>query len=378
MAQWQLGIGASCLGSLLGTVGVQWRILSVSFEGRKGWTLELSGWVSWLSGQALGQVAIALAPATIAACLSFSGTLLWNALLAPVMLQEKLTKLHGLGVLLLTSGALLVMRFSSHTSQEYTSDRFLDLALRAPFVGLAFCLYGLAVWLVAQTYRTRDKLDIFSFSYVFALCGATDLTVTKFALQVVGAWTAAKSPHPSTALTISLTSALLCNHLAILWFQVAVTRYGDALQNIPLLLGSGFIMQVVFSGTFYDEFSEFDICRSAILAFGLAIMLVGMAVTSHASSGTAPKEQNEPLLNDDIIKMLDDLPPPQPGTPRNMRHWRANFMFNMDVERTMMCFSSTRRKLKDSPPLPRSFSLPGETPTRNSSFGAFRVYSMNN
>jgi len=372
MEQWQLGIGASCLGSLLSTVGVQWRILSID---RKGWTLEICGWLSWLSGQVLGQVAIALAPATIAACLSFSGTLLCNALLAPVMLQERLTKLHVCGVLLLAFGALLVMCFSSHTSQEYSGDRFLDLAQRTPFVALAFCFYGLAVLLVARAFCRHDTLDSLSFAYLWALCGATDLTVTKFALQVLSTWSAAKPPNPSTALAVSLASAMLCLHLAVLWFQVAVTRYKDALTNIPLFLGSGFIMQVLLSGTFYDEFSEFDTRRSAILALGLAMMLVGMGVTSQASSGTASKEPSDISIDPEVEKIIESLPA-QHGTPATVLHghWKANVIFHMDVERTIMCFNSTRRKLKEEPLL-RSFSLPSESP-RLQHTASLRIYSM--
>mmetsp|Transcript_95168 Transcript_95168/g.188536 ORF Transcript_95168/g.188536 Transcript_95168/m.188536 type:complete len:346 (+) Transcript_95168:82-1119(+) len=345
MEQWQLGIGASCLSSLLSTIGVQCRILAVSFEGGKmGWILELCGWCIWVSGQGLGQVAIALAPATIAACLSFSGTLLWNAMLAPVVLQERLTRLHGLGVLLLSFGAVLVMRFSSCKSQEYSGDHFLELAQRGPFMGLASCFYGLALVLVARTFCKRDRLDAVSFAFLFALCGATDLTVTKFALQVLVAWGAATPLQPSTALAVSLASAMVCLHLACLCFQAVSTKYGEALQNIPLFLGSGFIMQFLLSGTFYEEFKDFDTCRSAVVALGLAFMLVGLRVTSHAAQDATPAAHDEVLLEKEVVSKLEEphiLP-------------RMESMLSMDMERTMMCLSSPRLLLKNVTPPSRS------------------------
>jgi len=325
MERWKLGIGASCLGSLLIAIGLQLRILAISVEGRKRWTLELCGWCIWISGQGLGQVAIALAPATIAASLSFSVALLCNFLLAPVVLQERLTKLHCLGVLLLSFGALLVINFSSHTSQEYSGDHFVDLAQRGPFVGLASCCYSLAVLLTVRTFCTRDRLDANSFAFVFALCGATDLTVSKFALQLLGTWTAAKPPNPVTNVTVSLASAMVCLHLVILWFQIVSTRYGRALQNVPLFLASGFIMQVLFSGTFYDEFSEFDARRSAVFSLGLASMLLGLGVTSHAASDTAPTEQEEALLDNEAIIVFDEPRHLLPDAPMTLLQgrWKA-------------------------------------------------------
>jgi len=306
MERWKLGIGASCLGSLLIAIGLQLRILAISVEGRKRWTLELCGWCAWISGQGLGQVAIALAPATIAASLSFSVALLCNFLLAPVVLQERLTKLHCLGVLLLSFGALLVIHFSSHTSWEYSGDHFMDLAQRGPFVGLASCCYSLAVLLAVRTLWGHGRLDAASFAFVFALCGATDLTVTKFALQLLGTWIAVKPPHPSTSVVVSLASAMVCLHLGVLWFQAVSTRYGRALQNVPLFLASGFIMQVSFGGTFYNEFSEFDARRSAVFSLGLAIMLVGLGVTSHAAPDAVPTEQEEALLDNEAIMACEE------------------------------------------------------------------------
>jgi len=233
-------------------------------------------------------------------------------------LQESPTKLHCLGALLLSFGALLVIHFSKHTSHEYSGDHFMDLAQRGPFVGFASCCYSLAALLAVRTLWRDDKLDVTSFALLFALCGATDLTVSKFALQVLGTWIAAKPPHHSTNVVVSLTFAMLCLHLVVLWFQAVSTRYGRVLQNIPLFLGSGFILQVSFSGTFYDEFSEFDACRSTIFSLGLAIMLIGLGVTSYAAPGTAPTEQDEALLNNEVIGVFEEPRHLLPEPPVNM------------------------------------------------------------
>ncbi|CAJ1401129.1 unnamed protein product [Effrenium voratum] len=80
---WQGGVAASLLGSFSGTLGGQLRICSLTQEGQaKVRCLQACGWGFWLVGQLLGQVAILLAPASLTACVTFSGSLLSISALA--------------------------------------------------------------------------------------------------------------------------------------------------------------------------------------------------------------------------------------------------------------------------------------------------------
>lgn len=65
------------------------------------------------------KVAILLAPATVASCVNFSSSLLWNALLAPFVLHERLSRTHGLGILLLSGGGTAVTWASCHSDPTY-------------------------------------------------------------------------------------------------------------------------------------------------------------------------------------------------------------------------------------------------------------------
>ncbi|CAE8656630.1 unnamed protein product, partial [Polarella glacialis] len=177
--------------------------------------LQLVGWAFWLFGQALGQVAILLAPATVAACVTFSASLLSNALLAPLVLNERLTRLHGLGIMLLAVGGAVVTLASCHGNQEYSWHQLKSFISRSEFLSVAACLFGCALVLSAHAIR-RNCLDLYSFACLFALGGSCDLLVTKFALQSLRLMVLGRDGqplHPSWAVPASVALMLLL-HLA--------------------------------------------------------------------------------------------------------------------------------------------------------------------
>ncbi|CAJ1335765.1 unnamed protein product, partial [Effrenium voratum] len=63
---------------------------------------------------------------------------------------------------------------------------------------------------------------------------------------------------------------------------VAAAYYRKALQSLPLFLGSGALMQVVVCGTFFDEFSSLEKHQKVFFSVGLALVMLGMVVTSMA------------------------------------------------------------------------------------------------
>lgn len=318
---WQFGVAAAFSASLLGVVGVQLRILADALLARdageiachllrgsrqdmeRGATaswpwqrrgprrarcLQLAGWATWIGGQALGQVAILLAPATIVASVTFSSSLLCNTLLAPVLLRETLTRAHGAGVVLLAAGGSAVTSVAAHASAspDQAPLHMEQMWTRTGFVALATAALGIAALLAAKALR-RGSLDVLSFAYLFALCGAVDLTVTKCTLQLLASSVETKSDGaspPPTCIVGVFFLVMTVLHLAVLGCQVASTRYGDALQNTPLFLGSGALMQVAFSGTFFGEFAGLGDARTAAFALGFAAMLLGLGVISRAAA----------------------------------------------------------------------------------------------
>ncbi|CAJ1446866.1 unnamed protein product, partial [Effrenium voratum] len=245
--------------------------------------LQACGWGFWLVGQLLGQVAILLAPASLTACVTFSGSLLSNAVLAPVLLREQLTRMHGLSILLLGLGGFVVTSFSSHADQEYSWLQLRNFVKRPAFLCCAMTMIAVTTFLVGRALWNRF-LDLLSFTYLFAVTGAVDLLVTKFTLQLLRLLVVVKTEQEEPAKKVVSTCIVmtLALHFGVFCFQVAAAYYRKALQSLPLFLGSGALMQVVVCGTFFDEFSSLEKHQKVFFSVGLALVMLGMVVTSMA------------------------------------------------------------------------------------------------
>jgi len=346
---WQIGVCTSCLSSFLGTLGVQWRILSLHYEDNelaRSRCLQALGWTFWLTGQALGQVAIMLTPSTIVACVQFSSCLFFNAVLAPFVLHEHLTWKHGLGILLLSGGGCTVTEVSTHTDQAYTLDQLYAFGQRPFFLLTMAICFGAALALTART-ASRRHLDSVSFAYFWALCGAIDLLLTKFTLLMLRLWAVAAdgAEVPSPLVLVSFVAIMLLSHLLVLACQVVSTNYGEALQNMPLFMASGAMMQVALGGIFFDEFREFGATRFTFFYVGFSLMLAGLGVTSHTQASAPPPA---PPLSEPLVAppAADDVPVLSSGEftwsiARKLRNQSADWLLVGGAERTAMCFGTS-------------------------------------
>eukprot|EP00928_Gymnodinium_smaydae_P038001 TRINITY_DN26306_c0_g1_i2.p1 TRINITY_DN26306_c0_g1~~TRINITY_DN26306_c0_g1_i2.p1 ORF type:complete len:458 (-),score=93.60 TRINITY_DN26306_c0_g1_i2:25-1308(-) len=320
MERWLCGVLASVLASFGTTLGGQFRIASLAIdEKRSACLLQCLGWAFFFAGQLTGQVAIVLAPATVVACVTFSGGLLWNAILAPLVLGERLTAGHWLGVALLSVGGTAVTLTAGRSQGETSWLSMAGLFLRPPFPFVAAAAAGLAVLVGIRAARVRS-LDLFGFAYLFALVGASDLLAAKFALQLLGncafggADSAAAPVAPATAV-VTAVLFMLALHGGVFLMTVWSTYYRQALLSVPLFLGSGAMLQVVLCGTFFGEFVEFGVSRGCVFFASFALMLAGMVVTSRANQPTTSqlsKEQSAELngdgAQDDIVVMNEEPP----------------------------------------------------------------------
>lgn len=335
---WQLGVLASCSASFLGTLGMQLRILADGamfnasgestrprwLRGRAVWCLQVVGWTSWLVGQGFGQLAILLAPATIVACTAFSSSLLCNTLLAPFVVRERLTRAHGVGVVLLCVGGSMVTLIAGVIAPpNYSGADLLELGLRVPFLVIAGACLVVALAMGVACAVRRKRLDVWSFAFLFALCGATDLLVTKCTLGLLSRLATQKSDEQAASATLltCCSSTMMVLHLIVFVFQVASTRFGEALQNAPLFLGSGAMMQVALAGTFFNEFSTWGQGRDAVFVVGFGFMLAGLLVTSRAAAASKAPQLPliEPLLDSalpegtDTVEREQDVTSTRPG-----------------------------------------------------------------
>jgi len=345
-------------GSLCGTLGGQLRIRSLDCKGWKtALTLQASGWTSWLSGQGLGQVAILLAPTTIAACVTFSGCLVCNALLAPVILGEHLTRTHSLGVVFLAAGGACVTMSSDHSSQEYTWDHLKGMWVNPWFLSVLGCCTVVALGICLHALYRRE-MSLHGFAFLFAVFGALDLLIAKFTLQLLRLCALGRhDPNvvlPSDSVVTFYFTAMIVLHIGVFLFQVASAYFRQALIAMPLFLGSGCIMQVSLCGFFFQEFRTFD--RQSGLGFivGLVVVMVGLAVTSQAPGEPeikviAPEPDTLPpaiqsapacLTSPQIFQPPTALPiPDEPVRSRSIGSFKsADILLVGELNRYTLCF----------------------------------------
>ncbi|CAE7409845.1 unnamed protein product [Symbiodinium pilosum] len=348
---WQSGVAASFLGSFSGTLGTQLRISSLAQDvAGTARLLQACGWTFWLAGQGLGQVAILLAPASLTASVNFSGSLLSNALLAPLVLNEKLTRLHWLSVVLLVVGSGMVTSSSSHADQKYSYLQLCQLAHRPTFLTCASIISVLTVLCLCRALRKR-ALELLSFAYIFALIGAIDLLVTKFTLQLLRLVVVGKEEDtPAERIVSCFVTLTVTLHVGVFFCQVAAAYYRKALKSLPLFLGSGALMQVLLCGIFFDEFSQFGMRQQVSFSSGFLLVMLGMVATSVATTANFRDEVSSP---ESVVPELPDLeaakdavttePPARPTAPSNMTpssHMHSAVITSGLLERSSSSMSS--------------------------------------
>lgn len=360
-------------------MGSQLRILSLAATGRKAIVLQTVGWIIWFTGQALGQVAIVLAPATVVASVTFSGSLLCNALLAPLILSEHLTRTHWLGIFLLSTGGTSVTLTASHSDEiqgwAWLSTLIYARQFQLVAVGSALAALAVLARCMCRTRKSRDeaRLDMLGFAFLFALTGSSDLLITKFSLRLLV--NASKGEGPGDMVVSGFTTLMLCLHICTFFFQVYSTYYRQALQSVPLFLASGALMQVVLCGTFFQEFNISG-DRAVIFAAGFFLMLVGMLVTSQAQPAETDEKDTE-FLSPIGTPVADLSPVPQSPSKRSPLKGKKlgvltshsikerslsnhDMLLLVDIQRSSMCFGEKAPVLENrqSLGLPETNSAP--------------------
>jgi len=229
----------------------------------------------------------------VAACVTFSASLLSNALLAPLVLGETLTAMHGLGIALLSLGGTAVTWASSHGGGDVDSWASLRaLPEQRDSIAAVGSVYLVALLLLARGAKHRH-LDLLSFAYLFALCGSTDLLVTKFTLQLCRLQVIVEDPTelPSRPVVGACVALMMLMHVGTFGFQVASVYFRKALQSLPLFLGSGAIMQISLCGVFFRELN-FDTRQAVAFGAGLCLVILGLVVTSLAAPSHTEKEED--------------------------------------------------------------------------------------
>lgn len=110
-------------------------------------TVWILGWLIYACGNAVYTVAVWLAPVTL--CAALLGTaVIWNAVIARVLLSERLAACDVQGGLLIVIGMPLLQVFGPTDSVEYTAPQFVALLSNPPGLAYLACVVALILVLM--------------------------------------------------------------------------------------------------------------------------------------------------------------------------------------------------------------------------------------
>mmetsp|Transcript_125115 Transcript_125115/g.400723 ORF Transcript_125115/g.400723 Transcript_125115/m.400723 type:complete len:489 (-) Transcript_125115:104-1570(-) len=140
---WYIGVALEIFSTMTGTIGKQLIRMSEILKRRKprvsSMCFRLGLIINTVVGPVVDMGAYSFANQSLIA--PFGGLdVVWNAMLAPWVLGEKMTKSRGVGCVLILFGTIMAGIFGNHVEPEYTIEYIQDTLL-APRVGIYFACF---------------------------------------------------------------------------------------------------------------------------------------------------------------------------------------------------------------------------------------------
>jgi len=206
----------------------------------------------------------------------------WNVLLAPCTLGERLTPSRMTGALLICVGTICVGLFGNHSEVERTVDEYLELFVR-PAAMVYYILF--AVWSAGCVRYYRSGSPFVSGFCIGALGGSlagnmftTKAVVEMFECVTVGAENAEGcatnpffTPWPYLFITISLTLACVS-----LYMLAVGLRTFEALYMITVFEGFMIISGAISGNVVMDEMDGQPTYKLVLYALSISIILTGL------------------------------------------------------------------------------------------------------
>ena len=333
---WYIGVFLNLFASLCITTGMMLQKLvhekmKLQNDTSEYWKkpLWILGFVFIVSETVIDLVTFGFAPITILAPLS-SVTLIWNVILAPFVLGEKLGLLRFLATFVILCGAVLSVAFAQHETPTYSLDEIIVLLSRPVFIFFETIMVTFLVHLhvgfaIIDAYLA-DGSDTASqgaesdasvtclqqYGHVYYL-GLSNLVVWlynhvigNFGLVVLYAFmTAALSGQAvgTAKIVIELIKAtifaegvpfytswqwyLLVLYLLLLVFLL--TRYlnetlrrFDALVAVPIYQSLCILLQLATAAFVFDEFRTFQLLQIICFPIGTLLCILGIYMMSVA------------------------------------------------------------------------------------------------
>uniref|UniRef100_A0A7S1AC59 Uncharacterized protein n=1 Tax=Noctiluca scintillans TaxID=2966 RepID=A0A7S1AC59_NOCSC len=303
---WWLGVSLEIVSTISGTIGKQLiRLSSLSkkknpHRSKVFFTIGLI--VNTVVGPLIDMAAYSFAPQSLIA--PFGGLdVVWNAMAAPYMLEEKLTIRRVNGCVLITLGTVMAGVFGSHTETDYTVEYLEDL-LVSWRVAVYICCFLLWYWFNVFFLQWRRKGDAIRGISLGVTAGtiAGNMFCVKASVEIIQYCIDHETAEP---LTHWLPYVMV---LGAVFFALSNVRYMttglleyEALFMVTVYEGSMIVAGCISGAVVLKDLAELEAWRIVLYWLAVLIIIAGMVVVfsnetlnrSSLASGLASIEQKE-------------------------------------------------------------------------------------
>ena len=233
-------------------------------------------------------VAYSLAPQSLLAPTG-ALTIVSNALLAPCLLSEKLSRPEAIATLIIVSGVVLSTIAGDHADKSYTACTLLELYTYNTFY-LPVVFFSVTAYV---GYLVRDKRELLGkwrpalIAYIGGALGGLSNLFFKGTgeLAFSGEASTWATIHPYYhILLVAILALLQMSHI-----NIGIKEY-EAVSFLPMYSCFYIVSVSIVGGIFFSEFSDFDAVQWIMFPVGVGVTLVGIIILTNAA------KDNEPLL----------------------------------------------------------------------------------
>jgi len=318
---WYIGVLLEVLSTMSGTVGkqlIRWGEVKKRANPRRAKMALTTGLaMNTVLGPFIDMAAYSFAPQSLIA--PFGGLdVVWNAILAPYILHEKMTFLRGFGCVLILLGTTLAGCFGNHTDPEFTLD-YLEDTLVNIRVFLYFCVF-LAWYLLNRLFLMKfpagSRVRGFSLGCTAGTI-AGNMFCVKAAIELIQ-----RSIHEEEGEIwlhwlpyVMLLGAVFFALSNVVYMTQGLREY-EALFMVTIYEGSMIVTGCISGSIVLLDMNGVEAWRVFLYFFGVAVIMLGMYViftqesqsTSSLIAGKASIEIDVPVDGDVAATQASDLP----------------------------------------------------------------------
>eukprot|EP00931_Biecheleriopsis_adriatica_P102530 TRINITY_DN77486_c0_g1_i1.p1 TRINITY_DN77486_c0_g1~~TRINITY_DN77486_c0_g1_i1.p1 ORF type:complete len:423 (+),score=65.81 TRINITY_DN77486_c0_g1_i1:112-1269(+) len=236
----------------------------------------------------------------------------WNAMLGPYLLNEKLTKHRAVGSFLVLSGSVTASIFGNHHDPEYTVED-----VERTLVNLRVLLYFVAffAWFLVNRFYfyNFDKASLVRGISLGCLGGSLmgNMWCVKVAIEIVQTSIAHNDPEPWKTWIpyVALVGAAFFAVANARYMAIGLSQY-PAFLMVPVIEGS-MIMSASASGAIVMfDLNGLPAWRISLYALAIIVVLIGMYVIVRGEA-----RSHSSLANGDADIEMKAERPPSPKSP---------------------------------------------------------------